>query len=210
MCTDERLFAGPSDFAVLEKVRNATVPPPSSPQSDDPPGARGDHHAGPQAAIRWSAINGGRRCRRRCQELLMSQSPPWSAPTSRGSLKESFCARDGAEQVALEQYKRITEGDLAKYAAPATRRESAVSLLRGRAPDAATSPAQPVAARPDRPRHGKLHRDTIEPVERDPTADRESALRALVAGRAARSAERYKSAPPMSLTMRDADLWRTG
>jgi serine/threonine protein kinase len=145
MCTDERLFAGPSDFAVLEKVRNATVPPPSSHNPMIPPELEAiimrALKRDPLERYQWSA-----EMQEALQNYLLAQSPPWTSAMLSSMLKELFAREMAREQAALEHYRNISAEDLSKYAAPAARRQSGVSLLHAGGPEGSSAVTPAVRA----------------------------------------------------------------
>jgi serine/threonine protein kinase len=129
MCTDERLFTGPSDFAVLDKVRNATVPPPSAHNPMIPP----ELEAIIMRALRRDPLERyqwGLEMQEALQNYLLSQSPPWTTSTLSSALEDVFARELAREQVQLEHYRKITKEDLSRYAAPTPRPELGVSLIR--------------------------------------------------------------------------------
>jgi serine/threonine protein kinase len=129
MCTGERLFTGESDFATLEKVRNAIVKAPSKINPKISPALEGiimqALRRDPEERFQWAS-----EMQEALTAFLMKLSPIFTTKNLAATVSKLFETERRREQKALEGYKRIKAGDLDAMSTPAAaRREMAISLL---------------------------------------------------------------------------------
>ncbi|MCC6748746.1 MAG: PEGA domain-containing protein [Deltaproteobacteria bacterium] len=128
MCTGERLFTGESDFATLEKVRNADVLPPSTVNPMIP--AELDAivlkalQREPEDRYTWA-----NDMQEDLMAFLMHQEPIFTAKHLSATLKELFEKERRREQESLEAYKRIRREDVGELAVLAPGGGAALPLV---------------------------------------------------------------------------------
>ncbi|HNK44713.1 MAG TPA: serine/threonine-protein kinase [Pseudomonadota bacterium] len=126
LLTSERLFMGESDFATLEKIRNATVPPPSTINKEIPPEldriilkalARD-----PNERYQW-----GSEMHDDLADFAAQFEPVYNAKALATWMREAFSPEMKKESAVLEQQRKIgkeamTQGGQAKGGAPPSAR----------------------------------------------------------------------------------------
>ena len=130
MTTGERLFTGETDFATLDKVRNAEVPVPSEVNTDIP--EKMDQiilkalSRNPDNRYQWASD---------MQEDLVAYvealDPPFRAKEFTGLVAKLFSAERQREQSRMEEYHKITKDDMDHFVKPssAAKREVVMSLM---------------------------------------------------------------------------------
>jgi eukaryotic-like serine/threonine-protein kinase len=129
MATGERLFIGETDFATLEKVRNADVPRPAKVNPAIVPEFETiilkALKRNPEERYQWAS-----EMQEDLQTFLMSQKPIFTSKNLSSSLTQMFEAERNREQNVLEEYRKIRREDLDSLPKQsAGRREVAVSQL---------------------------------------------------------------------------------
>jgi eukaryotic-like serine/threonine-protein kinase len=110
MLTGDRLFAGESDFSILEKVRNVDAPPPSRKRKDIPPELE-------RIVMKALARNVEDRYQwaNELQDdlhaLLMGSEPVFTAKSLSAWMKSAFERELLKERRELEEYKRVGTGE---------------------------------------------------------------------------------------------------
>ncbi|MDW8281692.1 MAG: serine/threonine-protein kinase [Myxococcales bacterium] len=152
MLTNERLFLGESDFATLEKIRTAAVPPPSTLNPEIPPVL--DEIIMKALArevedrYQWAS-----EMQEALQNYLFSHEPVFSAKHLSAWMKEQFAAEMRREAQLLEEQRKIGREYMTLLAqnrsvAPPSARLRSPSLTSGlrTTPLPASPPPEPVQA----------------------------------------------------------------
>ncbi|MCK5800157.1 MAG: serine/threonine protein kinase, partial [Deltaproteobacteria bacterium] len=117
MCAGERLFTGESDFAILDKVRNAIVPSLSSKNPMVTPELEAivmrALSRDVEARYQWAP-----EMQEDLQRYLRSQGQPFGSKNVSYALKELFAREYERERASMEKYQAITQADLAAFANP--------------------------------------------------------------------------------------------
>jgi hypothetical protein len=126
MCTGSRLFKGASDFAVLDKVRNATVPRPSTHNPEIPQDLEAiimkalRRHEGER--YQWAS-----EMQDALRTYLATQTPRWSATSLASALEEMFQEEIARDQEAFERYQRLGADGAVAEVSPIGNRATLVS-----------------------------------------------------------------------------------
>jgi serine/threonine protein kinase len=129
MATSERLFTGESDFATLEKVRNAIVPTPSKLNPLICPELEAIMlkalKSDPDERYQWAS-----EMQEDLANFLMDQNPIFSTKNLADIVSKLFEKERLREQEAMEEYKNLRLQDMDAVAHGASfRREMAISML---------------------------------------------------------------------------------
>ena len=130
MATGERLFTGETDFATLDKVRNAEVPIPSeiNPEIDSGMDAiiLKALNRNPDKRFQWAS-----EMQEDINDFLMNQDPPFRAKDLAVTVGKLFTQERGREQSRMEEYHKITKDDMGHFEKPtsAAKREVVMSLM---------------------------------------------------------------------------------
>ena len=128
MCVGERLFTGESDFAVLEKVRNADVARPSQKNPLVPPDLE-------EIVLRALAkdvddrYQDARQLQADLMAFLSSQSPAYTTKELSAELKAIFAEDREREHRAIEAFRQVDGREDLSQRQDSRQREAAVSLL---------------------------------------------------------------------------------
>jgi serine/threonine protein kinase len=129
LCTGERLFATDTDFATLERVRNAEVPTPSA---INPLVSAELEHIILRALMLQThdRYDWASEMREDLEAYLAQTAPGYSGQDLAEIMSEVFAKEKRREDEALERFKQIRRSDLSDaLSRPAAERELAVSLL---------------------------------------------------------------------------------
>ncbi len=128
MTTGERLFTGETDFATLEKVRNAQVIPPSRVDPRVDPGLEAiilkALKRDPEDRYQWAS-----EMQEELTAYYMTQDTIFTAKALSATASTLFEAERKREEKSLEEYLKIRKEDLDNFIDQVPERREAVSLL---------------------------------------------------------------------------------
>ena len=130
MTTGERLFTGETDFATLDKVRNAEVPIPSDVNDEIMPEmdkiVLKALSRNPDNRYQWASD-----MQEDLSAYVEALDPPFRAKELTGLVAQLFTAERGREQSRMEEYHKISKVDMEHFVKPssAAKREVVMSLM---------------------------------------------------------------------------------
>ncbi len=130
MTTGERLFTGETDFATLDKVRNAEVPIPSEVNDEITPEmdkiVLKALSRNPDNRYQWASD-----MQEDLNAYVEALDPPFRPKELTALVAQLFTAERGREQGRMEEYHKITKEDMEHFVKPssAAKREVVMSLM---------------------------------------------------------------------------------
>lgn len=158
MLTADRLFVGESDFSTLEKVRHATVAPPSEMVPDVPP----DFDAivmkalAREPADRWQTAG---EMQEALQEFIATQRPPFTTSKMAAWMRSAFTKEQEEEKARLDSYASVGRPSVLGSPPPNATTPGRQTARPPKPPPPAPRPAPPAAAVHSPGHHDSDHAD---------------------------------------------------